>query len=305
MMAVATPLVSVVIPHLNQPNELDACLVSLHSQTLDRSLFEVIVVDNGSEIAPILVVERHRGTVLLSETRPGPGPARNRGAAAARGSIFCFIDADCRADPHWLEAALKSLNAAPPHTVLGGDVRIWRENSTEFTAIEAYESVFAYRFKLYIEQQGYSGTGNLVVRREDLEAVGPFKGLEVAEDVEWGGRARAAGMTIRYEPSMIVYHPARRSLRELFVKWDRHIQHDLYAARGKPRWLVKWLVRACMVAISPLIHSAEAITSDRLNGYIPRLKAIAVLTASRLYRAWRMLTILRSKRGVAWNRPAA
>ena len=33
------------------------------------------------------------------------------------------------------------------------------------SALEAYESVFAYRFKLYIEQHGFSGTGNLVVRR--------------------------------------------------------------------------------------------------------------------------------------------
>ena len=37
----------------------------------------------------------------------------------------------------------------------------------------------------------------------------------------------AAGMAIRYEPGMIVYHPARRDLRELCAKWDRHIQHEL------------------------------------------------------------------------------
>ena len=69
---------------------------------------------------------------------------------------------------------------------LGGDVRIWRSDGRKFGAIEAYESVFAYRFKMYIEKQGYSGTGNLAVRRADFARVGPFRGLEVAEDVEWG-----------------------------------------------------------------------------------------------------------------------
>ncbi len=68
--------------------------------------------------------------------------------------------------------------------VFSGDVRIWRDDTTKFSAIEAYESVFAYRFKMYIEKQGYSGTGNLAVRREDFEKVGPFRGLDVAEDVD-------------------------------------------------------------------------------------------------------------------------
>ncbi len=43
-------LISVIIPHLNQPDGLEACLGSLSSQTLERSAFEVIVVDNGSTV---------------------------------------------------------------------------------------------------------------------------------------------------------------------------------------------------------------------------------------------------------------
>jgi cellulose synthase/poly-beta-1,6-N-acetylglucosamine synthase-like glycosyltransferase len=44
------PLISVIVPHLNQPDSLDACLSSLDVQTLGRDRFEVIVVDNGSDI---------------------------------------------------------------------------------------------------------------------------------------------------------------------------------------------------------------------------------------------------------------
>ena len=37
------------------------------------------------------------------------------------------------------------------------------------------------------------GTGNLAMFRRDFEAIGPFAGIDVAEDMEWGQRARAAG----------------------------------------------------------------------------------------------------------------
>ncbi len=140
-------VISVIIPHLNQPDGLGACLRSLDAQTLDRSQFEIIVVDNGSASSPKEVVAGHTGARLLHEPRPGPGPARNTGAASASGNVFAFIDADCLADPNWLSTILRTLHSSPPRTILGGDVRIWRDKDQDLTAIEAYESVFAYRFK--------------------------------------------------------------------------------------------------------------------------------------------------------------
>ena len=154
------------------------------------------------------------------------------------GVFLAFIDADCRAHPRWLHSALQTLCSSPEKTILGGDVRIWRNDKDAYTAIEAYEGVFAYRFKLYIERHGFCGTGNLVVRRADFERIGPFAGIRVAEDIEWGQRALSAGFTFRYVPEMIVFHPARRSLHELYAKWDRHIQHFLNMARGKPGWKI-------------------------------------------------------------------
>jgi glycosyltransferase involved in cell wall biosynthesis len=297
------PLVTVVVPHLNQPDMLEACLSSLDAQSIGPGSFEIIVVDNGSAELPSAVIGRYPNMRLLQEQRPGPGMARNRGAEDARADVLCFIDADCRAHPRWLEQALKALAARPPGTVLGGDVQIWRSPGTAITAVEAYESVFAYRFKLYIERHGYSGTGNLVVRHADFEKVGPFRGLDVAEDMDWGARARAAGLTIRYEPGMIVYHPARSNLRELLVKWDRHLQHDLNSARARPGWQMRWLGRACLVLASPVADLGKVVVSDRLHGWQARLKAVAVLVAVRSYRAWRMLTLPFSSQGVLWNRP--
>src|SRR4051812_27090597 len=192
------PLISVIIPHLNQAESLDACLSSLDAQTFERSQFEVLVVDNGSYLPPDPIVARHPGAVLLRELQRGPGPARNYGVERARGNILAFIDADCRADPNWLTVIAQTFAASSEGTILGGDVRIWREDKKGYTAIEAYECVFAYRFQLYIERHGFCGTGNLALRRSDFARIGPFAGIGVAEDMEWGERARAAGFMFRY-----------------------------------------------------------------------------------------------------------
>jgi hypothetical protein len=111
--------------------------------------------------------------------------ARNTGVAAPRNEILAFIDADRRAHPRWLQNIVRALQAAPSKTVLGGNVRIRDSGSEVVDAIAAYESVFAYRFKLYIERHGYSGTGNLAMFRRDLETAGPFAAINVAENMEW------------------------------------------------------------------------------------------------------------------------
>ena len=121
------------------------------------------------------------------------------------------------------------------------------------------------------------GTGNLVVRRSDFDKVGPFRGIEVAEDIDWGQRARAAGYTFLYVPEMIVFHPARQSLRELFVKWDRHIQHAVNTGGKNVMWQARWVLRAFAILISPVIDWTKVIASDRIHGVSARIKAIFVL----------------------------
>jgi glycosyltransferase involved in cell wall biosynthesis len=301
-MPLSEPIISVIVPHLNQPDSLDACLRSLEAQTIDRRYFEIVVVDNGSTPVPESIVRRHGDARLLEEPEPGPGLARNRGVQAANGQIFAFIDADCRAHPDWLRNAIEAMETMPEHTVLGGDVQIWRSDASGYTAIEAYESVFAYRFKNYIEQQGFCGTGNLVVRSTDFAMVGPFAGISIAEDMEWGARARAKGCTIRYVPNMIVYHPARQSLRELFVKWDRQLQHYVNMGDGSWSWKLRWSTRAFATLASPLLDWSKIANTDRVSGLSARVKAFGVLVAVRAYRARRMIYLLRSGSGVVWNR---
>jgi glycosyltransferase involved in cell wall biosynthesis len=298
-------LVSVVIPHLNQLEHLDACLESLEAQTLERSLFEIIVVDNGSSPQSDAVVACHPSVRLLREPKPGPGPARNLGARNARAPVLCFIDADCRAHRDWLSVALRSITALPAGTILGGDVQIWRGDRIKLTAIGVYESIFAYRQRLHVLSHQYSGTGNLAVWRGDFEKIGPFGGILLPEDMDWGHRAVSAGFVFKYVPEMIVFHPAQPSFKNLCIQWDREIRHALTKTRRERfSWRIRWAMRALVILCSPIVHSLWVI-SDRRVDLLSRCKAVAVLVAIRSYRAWRMMGLLGAPRtGVLWNRDA-
>ena len=278
------PLISVVIPHFNQEDHLRTCLARLHSQQGCTAQVEILVVDNGSRRSPEAVTAAFPGVRLLSETTPGPGPARNLGASEARGAVLAFIDADCHADTRWL-AAVEAAFADPATQIIGGDVRVGYAVPGRPSFIEPYEAIYSYRNNAHIAE-GYSGTGNLATRAEILHHVGPFAGIGIAEDQDWGLRAGALGYRTRYVAGMIVYHPARASLAELTQKWDRHIAHD---DRNRARTLAgttKWLLKTLALLASPLAEIPTILTSPRVSGGKERSLAFACLCLIRGYRSY-------------------
>lgn len=299
-------MISVIIPHLNQPEALDRGLTALGDQMDLATPYEIIVVDNGSRQMPTEICARHPNVTLLSQPVPGPGPARNLGVASAKGDILAFIDADCVAAPGWLATIEQHFTQSPDATVLGGDVRILQQDAQHPTMLEAYESVFAFRMKKYIQEKGFTGGGNLAVRAWVFRKVGPFLGINIAEDTEWGQRASGMGYRVRYEPRMIVYHPARRNFAELTEKWDRHISHDIREIQQTANWRLHWSLRALAVMVSPLTEVPRIIASDRLKGARARCLAMVGVTRIRLYRGVAMLAASMgsgsTQAAARWNR---
>lgn len=287
-------MLSVIIPHFNQPDLLDRCLTALMPQAAGA---EVIVVDNGSTTMPEAVVARHPGVRLARETTQGPGPARNHGVALSSGDMLAFLDADCVADPGWI-AAIRAGLADPAVQVIGGDVQIHYADPARPTAVECFEAEFGYRMEHYIRREHFTGTGNLAMRRTTFDLVGGFAGIGVAEDRDWGQRAKALGIPIIWAPDMRVYHPARESFAELTRKWDRHTAHDFGLYIAEPFGRVRWVGRTLAVAGSSVAHAPRVLRSKRIRGGVRgRLLALAVLARIRLYRARLMLPLLFARDG--------
>lgn len=226
---------------------------------------------------------------------------------ASRGDILAFIDADCIANQDWLESIANRFSEIKDSSILGGDVRIAIRDPRCITDLEAYESVFAYRQAEYIAEHGFSGTGNLAMSRDVFEKVGPFPGINVAEDRAWGRRAIARGYRVVYVQEMIVYHPARQSFQELTSKWSRHIIHDFQEIKQAGRSKASWIARALVVAASPLVDAYKILISKRISGTRARMLGVCVLVRIRLWRSMYMLRLLarahRNEVEVSWNQP--
>ena len=237
---------------------------------------------------------------------PGPGPARNRGVAVAKGDILAFIDADCLASPDWLWTARQEM-LDPTAQILGGDVRIAVASEGHPTALEAYEMIYAYRMDRYIAREGFTGTGNLVVRRAVLDRVGPFAGLEVAEDRDWGQRATKAGFTIRFVAGMRAYHPARPNFRDLVIKWQRQTAHDFINSADRPGGRLRFGLKALAMGLSPLAEIPRIVASDRVSGARNKAAAFVCLCRIRFHRAVIMARLITGTDPAvysgAWNRP--
>ena len=301
------PSVSIIIPHLNQIEGLARCLVSVGNQDYPRERVEIIVVDNGSTLSLTALQAAWPEVRFLREPTPGPGAARNLGVANAGGDILLFIDADCRAGAGWITAAVRVLLRRPGRGIVGGDVRIDFRHPARRSALEAYEAVFAYQQKMYIQRKHFSGTGNLGMWAPVHAAVGPFVGIAFAEDVEWGKRAHDKGFAIDYVPDMIIYHPARRTFAELQSKWRRHVAHewnDHVAHGGSP---ARWQVQRGKVLASVPVHALKLLLSPRIGGPFNRLKGIGVLARVRGFRVAEMARLAAGagdKGATGWNRGA-
>ncbi|MFI6727295.1 CDP-glycerol glycerophosphotransferase family protein [Streptomyces atratus] len=139
-------LLSVVVPVHRVQGYLRAGLESVLGQGPGE--LELLVVDDGSrdgsaEIAAEFAARDPRVRVITLAEHRGAGPARNAGAAEARGRFLLFLDGDDLLRPGALEAINGRLAASEPDVLLLGHDRIdwWGDVSSPAPVIPSPASV--------------------------------------------------------------------------------------------------------------------------------------------------------------------
>lgn len=115
---------SVIIPTYNRPKQLSKCLAALTKQDYPANNFEVIVVDDGSDLPLEDVIKEYSGKLALTfiqEKNSGPASARNRGAVEAKGIYLAFSDDDCIPENNWL-SSFASQFSETPNNLIGGKI---------------------------------------------------------------------------------------------------------------------------------------------------------------------------------------
>lgn len=215
-------IISVVVCTYNRAELLSKCLHSLTKQTLDLSVFEVIVVDNNSTDTTIDVARQYaknnHNFRVVSEFIQGHSHARNRGWLEAQGSYIAYLDDDAKATPDWCERILNAFNSVNPRPVaVGGQIHPFYEISPPEWFTDDFEIRTWGDTACFLEPpracHGFSGS-NMAIQRSILERFGGFSSrygmvqgkLRMGEDAEFFFRIYDQEPGFWYDPLIKVYH---------------------------------------------------------------------------------------------------
>ncbi len=210
--------ISVVIATYNRSKILPITLQCLADQSLKPSLYEVIVIDDGSSDNTREVVETIKEKLPYSLTylhHPNRGISytQNRGINAAKAPLICLIADDIHFSPHTLEEHVKDHNDCPEeHIAILGKVlqspelaqtvflKTW--DPFRFSELENLRELPYYLFFAC----------NISLKKDFLLNNGMFsetlvkEGAYAHEDVELGFRLYQKGLKILYNKKALAFH---------------------------------------------------------------------------------------------------
>lgn len=222
---------TVIVPVYKDWFRLQKCMIALQAQTLSSIHFKIIIVNNGPKQDVPQELSIPDNAQLHHEPNAASYNARNRGADSASGTYLVFTDPDCIPDSEWLKRADELLKSSKAD-MIGGRIDIFRaEKGSRISFI--YEKHTAFRQEENV-LGGKSDTANLIVKKSVFEDMNGFHGdFKTRGDWEFTSRCMEAGYTMAYGDSVTENHPAKKSVRHIFIKQKRLICWGFIQAREK------------------------------------------------------------------------
>jgi glycosyltransferase involved in cell wall biosynthesis len=284
------PELSIIIPAYNAASTLPRCLDSVLSQISPNT--EVIVVDDGSTDSTAAIAAKYPVHVIAIAVNGGSGPARNRGAAVARGSLLLFLDADVTLR----EGALARVNwlASQP------DVVAVIGSYDDEPAVRCTVSLFKNLAHHYFHQRSapevstfWSGCG--AIKRTAFVLLGGFdEGIPEIGDVDLGYRLSAQGLRLRLDPNLQVKHLKHWTLGSLVrtdfnlraLPWARMLVTYGYLPKGL-NFTADQRAGALVAILSVITGVAVLFTRSAAIPFVGCLVLAAALNLGLLRLFWR------------------
>ena len=278
------PIISVIIPTFNRPHQLAVCLESFTRQSLQKDLFEVIVVDDDSiaDLSSIILpLQENINVRLVVQDHAGPGQARNNGAKQAQGQFIAFTDDDCCADENWLLELVKCLQLDSSKMYGGQTVNALKANLYSVASQALIDYLYGY-YNSDPEQAFFFTSNNMALSRSLFEMVGGFDEqfrLASSEDRELCVRWRNSGHGMAFIACARILHSHNLNF------WSFWRQHFRY---GRGAWRF-WECRYTQGTTGPRLEPAKfylgLLHHVRTNKLKPALSLSLLLLLSQIANA--------------------
>jgi glycosyltransferase involved in cell wall biosynthesis len=142
---------SIIIPTRNRSEFLNKTLESITNQTMNKSLFEVIIVDNGSTDNTKKIISDYIDKLnikYLYEPKLGLHEGRHTGLKNASCEILVYIDDDIEAFPEWLQTIQNVFEKDKEIVLVGGKNLPKYESTPPFWILEMWNNRNEYGYVL-------------------------------------------------------------------------------------------------------------------------------------------------------------
>jgi len=284
-------LFSVIVPTRGDPAKLDGVLEALTRQTYPRDRFELLIAFDGSAPDPATAdpMRRAGARALTLPERLGPGAARNRAAAEARGTYLAFTEDDCTPDPDWLACAAARLEREPVDVLEGNTVRPDGRPTRRVDGCPHYLPT-----NLFVRRDTFARAGGYCEKFFDTKSAVYFR-----EDSDLGFTLEEAGARIAREPLARVTHPVEHPGYFDPLRWARRYEMDgLLSARHPRRFrarievhrlgpflLRRPFARACAAYVFALVSAGIAWLSNE-PGLAALFTVIAAISFLPVWAKW-------------------
>lgn len=234
------PVVSVVIPCLNEGKVIAKCLDSLVESDYPKHALEVWVVDGLSQDDSREIVaeyaRRYTFIHLIDNPKRTQQAALNLGIQHARGEVIIRMDAHCGFSTNYISQCVRYLMESGADNVGGRLITVPREDSLVGRAIALAMSerfgVGNSHFRVRppshdLEPKWVRSVPYSCYQRSVFERIGLFNELlDRSEDAEFHRRMRDAGFRTLFVPTIVSHYYARSDLRSF---WSHAVDNGRWA----------------------------------------------------------------------------
>jgi len=201
------------MPAKNEEQYIGKCLQGIARLDFDKSLLEVILVDNGSSDRTVEIATSFGAKIVSVPHQATIAALRNQGAEVARGNLLAFVDADCIPREDWLNNALRHFRD-PSVACVGSKPGIPEHGATW---VERTWSVM--KAKPVLAASKWLSSCNFIVRNKVFVEVGGFdSSLVTCEDADIGYRI-SSKWNMTNDPAVRVVHLREpKTIGEFFKK---------------------------------------------------------------------------------------
>lgn len=238
------PLISVIVPTLNEENHIERLLESIKRQS--SASFEVLIVDGGSKDRT-LDVARFHGAKIIELPGHGEFVSRNIGTKTAKGKYLLFTCADIVFPDNLFDNIIRKFENNPKLIALTGPGHPF--DAPFFGKIEyAIYNLVRYAFAILPKavKRFSTSTNFLIVKKDCFEKTGGFAVNDINADGLMGKRLLELG-EVAFFLDTPIYLSARRMKNMGFINFNKHYLYALenfFFFASKTRAIQSWKHRS-------------------------------------------------------------